>query len=482
MIDPQHIEAVPGPRYRAIADALADYIAAGGEMSERKLPTHRALARQLGVTVNTVTRAYAELGRRGLIAAQVGRGTFVNPLRQRADQPPVQPRMIERGLPSGTEKAVVNLARIKPPLSSMAALAPVLRNIADEIEAPDAAQKCEPASRDRCFAAVKSWLREIFDLMVGDDSLVLTGDGRRGALHAVLASLTAPGDSIVCEPVTFPGLRPVAGRLGLKIATVEADDDGMLPDALEIACWHEAPRVLYLTPTFHDATGATMPESRRRRIADIARVHGSTVVEDGFLGVLARDAPPLFVQLAAPATVFLTGFSPALSSEVETGIVVASPETAASITHIVGRGTSAPQGIDSVVAMRAIETGAMAGLLEGVRTELAARQDFARKMLGLESDSPGMAPPHLWVNLPPPWRAAEFVGQLRTAGVAVESAETFVPDRSAAPHAVRLALGGARSKVELQAVLRVVAGGLRSRPWRGGFAMPTREMPLAKSS
>src|SRR5262245_2490322 len=66
-----------GPRYLAIADALASDIRSSRLSPGDRLPTHRELAYQLGVTVGTVTRAYGEAERRGLIGGEVGRGTFV---------------------------------------------------------------------------------------------------------------------------------------------------------------------------------------------------------------------------------------------------------------------------------------------------------------------------------------------------------------------------------------------------------------------
>jgi len=68
-----------GPRYRAIADALADDVRAGRLKEGARLPTHRDLAGTLRVTVGTISRAYAEAERRGLIRGEVGRGTFVHP-------------------------------------------------------------------------------------------------------------------------------------------------------------------------------------------------------------------------------------------------------------------------------------------------------------------------------------------------------------------------------------------------------------------
>ena len=70
----------PGPRYLAIADAIADDLSGGRLAPGARLPTHRDLADRLGVTVGTVSRGYAEAARRGLLSGEVGRGTFVRHL------------------------------------------------------------------------------------------------------------------------------------------------------------------------------------------------------------------------------------------------------------------------------------------------------------------------------------------------------------------------------------------------------------------
>src|SRR5687768_11475645 len=66
-----------GPKYRVIADAIDEDVQNGALRAGTKLPPHRDLADHLGVTVTTVTRAYTEAARRGLISGHVGRGTFI---------------------------------------------------------------------------------------------------------------------------------------------------------------------------------------------------------------------------------------------------------------------------------------------------------------------------------------------------------------------------------------------------------------------
>mgnify|MGYP000126724353 CR=1 FL=1 len=69
--------------YQAIADEIDRGVGKGTLKAGDKLPTHRALSDQLGVTVGTVTRGYAEAEKRGSVSARVGSGTFVTPVNAR---------------------------------------------------------------------------------------------------------------------------------------------------------------------------------------------------------------------------------------------------------------------------------------------------------------------------------------------------------------------------------------------------------------
>ena len=77
IFNPSSIAARPGPRYRAIADELRDAIRTGAAPAGTRLPPLRDLAYELGVTVGTVSRAYALAASRGEVAGEVGRGTYV---------------------------------------------------------------------------------------------------------------------------------------------------------------------------------------------------------------------------------------------------------------------------------------------------------------------------------------------------------------------------------------------------------------------
>ncbi|WP_461600005.1 GntR family transcriptional regulator, partial [Achromobacter marplatensis] len=65
------------PDFRAIADAVAAEIASGKLPAGSRLPPQRTFADDRGIAASTASRVYAELTRRGLVAGEVGRGTFV---------------------------------------------------------------------------------------------------------------------------------------------------------------------------------------------------------------------------------------------------------------------------------------------------------------------------------------------------------------------------------------------------------------------
>src|SRR5260221_4400486 len=79
------------PRYLAIAEAMRADLLAGALKPGERLPTHRDLAYRLGVTTGTVTRAYSEAEKLGILVGEVGRGSFL-----KSPGPMPQPFRVEK--------------------------------------------------------------------------------------------------------------------------------------------------------------------------------------------------------------------------------------------------------------------------------------------------------------------------------------------------------------------------------------------------
>ncbi|HEU5274761.1 MAG TPA: GntR family transcriptional regulator, partial [Xanthobacteraceae bacterium] len=167
-----------GPRYRAIAEALAEDVRRGALAAGTRLPTHRDLAWRLRVTVGTVSRAYAEAERRGLISGEVGRGTFVRgvgavtPLRFHAE--PQGPDFVDLG---------VHRPRVAGEAQHMAR---ALERLAGDAELSALLDYQPHAGRPVDRAAGARWIARTSGLATAPDQVVVTTSGQH-AMAAVLA-------------------------------------------------------------------------------------------------------------------------------------------------------------------------------------------------------------------------------------------------------------------------------------------------------
>jgi DNA-binding transcriptional MocR family regulator len=144
---------------------------------------------------------------------------------------------------------------------------------------------------------------------------VIASPGAQSALSAVILCLSDPGSVIAAEPLIYPGLRAAAAQTGRRVVTVATDSDGMRPDALEAACRAHAIRLIYLNPTLQNPTTHTMPEHRRRDIAQVAAQCGARIIEDDPYWLLTPDAPPPVAALAPAQTIHIATLSKCLSPD-----------------------------------------------------------------------------------------------------------------------------------------------------------------------
>jgi DNA-binding transcriptional MocR family regulator len=438
-----------GPRYRAIAEALADDLAAGTLPQGSRLPTHRDLADRLGVTVGTVSRAYAEAARRGLVSGEVGRGTFVRGA---------------VGEPEDEDAAgVVDLSQNHPPeppaRPHRTALLGALAGLTARADAGRLldypAAGGNPADRE----AGAAWIARAGVQAVPDEVVVCTGS--QHGLTVVLATLLDPGDLLLAESLTYAGLKAVAGFLHLRLQGLPLDEHGLRPEAFDDACRRGGVKALYLIPTLHNPTTAVMPEARRREIVAIARAHGVPLVEDDVHGLLPVERPLPVSTLAPEQSYYLTSTSKTLAPGLRIAYVRAPRAMVPRLVSSLRATTWAVAPLTAAVASAWIRDGTADALLEARRAEARERQALATSAL---SGADVMTHPeayYLWLRLPEPWRADSFTTEAGSRGVLMTPAEAFAVGRGLAPHAVRLCLGAARSRETLARGLATVVELLR---------------------
>lgn len=443
------IENGATPLYLAIADALQRDLESGVLSAGTRLPTHRDLAEYLGVTVGTVSRAYAEAGRRGLTNGEVGRGTFV------------RGAAIEdhgwAAAPASEAGGVIDLSLATPWVipGEGDLLAKTLREIADE-RSLDGLLRYDPESATLAQrTAAAAWITRTGMTATPEQTIVTVG--AQHSMTVLFSTLLRPGDTVLVGELTYPGMKGIAQMLGLRIRGVAMDEEGLLPDALDVACHESTPKALYCVPTIQNPTGAIMSQERRKEIARVARSHDLLIVEDDVHAFLLDSAPrPL--SLAAPErSIHLSTISKSVTFGLRTGFIVAPEPLVERIRAGVRSTIWMPSPLTTELTARWLQDGTADHIAAIKREEVRARNALVREVLGSRYDLSGHeAALHFWLRLPEPWRSDECVGQARQRGVLVAGAEAFAVGRGDVPHAVRVCIGSVPRREDLKRGLEIL--------------------------
>ncbi|WP_100216142.1 PLP-dependent aminotransferase family protein [Paraburkholderia hospita] len=440
-----------GPVYLAIADALSSDILSGSLPEGTRLPTQRSLAEALGIDFTTVTRAYAEARRRGLVEGRVGQGTYVRVRPSTPQQP--------------TSTGVIDMSMNLPPRFDDAGLVARMWSGIAGLESSGGLDLLlryqEPGGALADKGAGALWLAPRLPAISPEQVMICPGV--QGALLAVVGLLAAPGDAICAESLTYPGFRSLAAHLRIRLVSVEIDEYGVIPESFDAACRTDKPKALYCTPTLHNPTTATMSLKRREAIVAVARKHGVPIIEDDAYGMLPRQALTPLAGLAPELVYYIAGVAKCLSPALRVAYVVP-PDTrsAARLAGAIRSLTSMASPVTVAVATRWIQNGTADAITAAIRDETAARQEIARELL-----PPGAFPTnpesfHLWLPIPAPWTRAEFTTRLRLLGIGVVGSDSFA--LGPAPEAVRLGLGAPTTREDLRRSLQIVADLVAEQP------------------
>lgn len=335
---PVAIEALPpGP---GLAHRLGEQLRAalhGGRIAAgARLPGTRSLALQLGVSRNTVLRAYEQLVSEGLLQGRAGAGYEV------AGQLP----LTLVGEPTAPQPATARWAQLRdePRASASRDPAPFRHGIPPMDAFPaalwarlqarfwrrwargDAAAGLgygDPAGLPPLREAIAAYLRQSRGLACSAEQVLVTA-GSQQAIALLALALTQPGDRVAMESPGYPAAAEALQLGGARVCPVPVDDQGLRPAALEAL---GTLRLAYLTPNHQYPTGVVTSLPRRLALLDWARRHEAWLIEDDYDGEYRLDRAPL-PPLAAldpetRRTLYIGSFSKLLFPGLRLGYLVA---------------------------------------------------------------------------------------------------------------------------------------------------------------
>jgi DNA-binding transcriptional MocR family regulator len=449
----------PGPKYLALSRALRDAIRSGDLPANSQLPTVRDLAWRLQLTPGTVARAYQLATQEGLLAATVGRGTFVAAQSPRLG--PTQPLYTER-LTGGS----TGLVDLRPPqvpeVGQTEAFRSALLHLADRTGQgwlDYTSQLGEAALRSE----IVTWMGDRILGPIGPDDVALTHGGQNAISLIFDCCLRGDRPVVLIEELAYPGFRYAARAARAEVVPVEIDEFGIMPAALEAACRRHGAQVLCLTTEAQNPTTGRMPVRRRQEIAEIARAYDLQVLEDDCYSVAVSDIPSL--RALAPERVWLVGsVSKTISAALRFGYVICPAGMGEAGRLTAQHGFFALSRPVADLMLQLFQSGNAARIREQVQAEFAARQQVLVNHLGAFDLGWQPGVPFVWLRLPQGWRASTFLRTAEARGVLVRSADEYALVHGRAPNAIRIAIAASLPREAFEAAMRTLADLLAKPP------------------
>jgi GntR family transcriptional regulator/MocR family aminotransferase len=152
---------------------------------------------------------------------------------------------------------------------------------------------------------------------------VFVTNGSQQALNLLASVLLAPGDTIAVEEPGYTLPRRAFQALGLRVAGVPVDEEGLMVEALP----HDA-RVVYVTPSHQYPLGMAMSMGRRQELLAWARQTGAAVIEDDYDSEFrfgGRPLEPLHALDGGSRVLYVGSFSKVMLPTLRLGFVVIPP-------------------------------------------------------------------------------------------------------------------------------------------------------------
>lgn len=440
--------ASPVPLYAQLTDALRSTIQSGALAPGVRLPATRVLARDLGVSRNTVVAMTEQLVSEGMLVSRVGDGTYVaTPVDGRPALPACQdahavaPGLSSSGALFGSnafadDEAPLPFAPDLPaldafPLAEWARLA----GLAWRDVTPVMLARTEAAGWGPLREAIAGQLAAGRGV-VAKPSQVLVTSGTSQSLDLATRLLLDRGATVWLEDPGYVGARSVFTASGARLVPVPVDAEGL--DVEAGLRMDPAPQLIFVSPSRQYPLGVTMSMARRRQLLDVADRIGAWIIEDDYdweFRYAGQPLPALAALSPQGRVLYSSTYSKTLLPGLRLGALVVPASLAAAFAAAKGVVDRHPALVEQLTLHAFMATGRYGAHVRRMRQLYARRQAAAAAALRHHLDprervaaaDTGM---HLLVWLRPGLEDRRVAEEARRRGVTVRPlSQYYMGDR-----------------------------------------------------
>ncbi|RZS86427.1 PLP-dependent aminotransferase family protein [Pigmentiphaga kullae] len=431
-----------GTRIDAVMETIRSRIASRAYPPGARLPSVRAQAQAMRLSVSTVVEAYERLAAEGAIRSRPGSGFYVSgpaaPLALSEIGPKldreVDPLWISRqSLETGDAVPKPGCGWLPPAwmyedgmrraLRAMArADAPVLADYGTPLGLPPLRQLLA-----RRMAAT--------GIEAAPEQIMLTDSGTQ-AIDLICRFLLEPGDTVLVDDPCYFNFHALLKAHRAKAVGIPYTPNGPDVAAFEAALREHAPRLYITNSAIHNPTGATLSPVTAHRLLKLADGSGLVIVEDDiFADFETAPAPRLAAFDGLDRVIHIGSFSKTVSASLRCGYVAARADWIDNLVDLKIATTFGNGHLAASVLLAALTHSGYRKHMEEVRHRLAEAMDKTVARLRTLDIQPWLVPPagmFVWCRLPDGVDAADIARSCLKDDVVLAPGNAFSQSRSAA--------------------------------------------------
>lgn len=370
--------------YDYLYQRIRDDITSGAIGAGDRLPSKRAFAQHLGVSVVTVEAAYAQLVAEGYVKARPRSGYFAVALQSTGEAKPRLRVPAPKPQKDGPSIAVaVDLTGNEDAGAASLWSRALRRTLAEESE-HEVFLPTPAAGSCRLRQALADYLQQSRGMEV-DPGRIVVGAGAQ-VLDNMLVQLLGREAAYAVEDPGYPRLKRLYEANGVRrVVQVPLDGEGVRTDALSAS----DADVLHIMPSHQFPTGRVTSISRRYELLGWASAgtlgRRRWIIEDDFdceFRLAGRPVPPLAAIDAEGRVVYTNTFSKGLGSGIRLAYMVLPEELADRFAGELGFYSSTVSSVQQMTLARLLESGDYERHVNRMRKRRREERDALIEALG----------------------------------------------------------------------------------------------------